>query len=195
MMKYVFSLFLLLVFGATLFAQESTEGLFIGSKAPDFKLKDQFGQEIRLKDKLKRGKVVLIFYRGNWCPYCMKELSRFQDSLQFILDKGAFVIAISPENNSGIQTTQEKIKAQFSLLQDSSLSVLKKYGVGYGLSPDVETRYRNSGIDLTKINASATAVLPVPAVYIIDKENTVTYRFFEPDYKKRPSVKSILENL
>jgi peroxiredoxin len=194
-MKYLVSLLVLISFSIILSAQEMPEGLFIGSKAPNFKLKDQDGQEIRLKDKLKKGKVVLIFYRGYWCPYCMKELLRFQDSLQYIQDKGATVLAISPENNSGILSTKEKIKAGFSLLQDSSLAVLKKYGVGYGLSPDVETRYRNSGIDLTKINASTLSFLPVPAVYIIDKEANVTYRYFEPDYKKRPSVKSILENL
>jgi hypothetical protein len=32
----------------------------------------------------------------------------------------------------------------------------------------------------------------VPAVYIIDKESNIIYRFFEPDYKKRPSVKELL---
>lgn len=49
--------------------QEAPEGLFLGSKAPDFKAKDQSGNEIRLKDLLKKGKVVLVFYRGQWCPF------------------------------------------------------------------------------------------------------------------------------
>ncbi|HMK25255.1 MAG TPA: redoxin domain-containing protein, partial [Chitinophagaceae bacterium] len=68
--------------------QEAPEGLFIASKAPDFRAKDQHGTEIRLKDLLKKGKVILVFYRGEWCPYCNKELSRLQDSLQLIKDKG-----------------------------------------------------------------------------------------------------------
>ena len=83
-------------------AQEAPEGLFIASKAPDFKAKDQNGKEVRLKDLLKQGKVVLVFYRGYWCPYCNKELSRLQDSLQLIKDKGATLIAISPEKPENI---------------------------------------------------------------------------------------------
>ena len=51
-------------------AQQAPEGLFIASKAPDFKAKDQKGEEVRLKDLLKKGKVVLVFYRGYWCPFC-----------------------------------------------------------------------------------------------------------------------------
>ena len=75
-------------------AQEKPEGLFIGSKAPDFKAKDQDGNEVRLKDLLKKGKVVLVFYRGYWCPYCNRELSRLQDSLAQIQEKGATVVAV-----------------------------------------------------------------------------------------------------
>jgi peroxiredoxin len=78
---------LLIVFVQLAKAQEAPEGLFISSKAPDFKGKDQHGKEIRLKDVLKEGKVVLVFYRGQWCPYCNKELSRLQDSLGLIKKK------------------------------------------------------------------------------------------------------------
>ncbi|HVE60979.1 MAG TPA: redoxin domain-containing protein, partial [Chitinophagaceae bacterium] len=57
-------------------AQDKPEGLFINSKAPDFKVQDQSGVEQSLKELRKKGPVVLIFYRGNWCPYCNKELKR-----------------------------------------------------------------------------------------------------------------------
>ncbi|RYG30066.1 MAG: redoxin domain-containing protein, partial [Chitinophagaceae bacterium] len=61
-------------------AQEAPEGLFLNSKAPDFKGKDQNGNDVRLKDLVKKGKVVLVFYRGEWCPYCNKNLQRLADS-------------------------------------------------------------------------------------------------------------------
>lgn len=178
-----------------LFAQEAPEGLFIASKAPDFKATDQNGKEIRLKDLLKKGKVVLVFYRGEWCPYCNKELSRLQDSLQFIIDKGATLLAVSPEKQENISKTIEKTKASYSVLYDKDLKIMKAYDVEYEMQENVITRYRNAGIDIEKNNGTNGKYLPVPAVYIIDKESTVTYRFFEPDYKKRPSVKEILANL
>ena len=176
-------------------AQEAPEGLFIASKAPDFKAKDQNGKEVRLKDLLKQGKVVLVFYRGYWCPYCNKELSRLQDSLQLIKDKGATLIAISPEKPENITKTVEKTKAEYSILYDEGLKIMKAYEVEFEVPENTITRYRNSGIDLEKNNGGNGKYLPVPAIYIIDKESTVTYRFFEPDYKKRPSVLEILKNL
>ena len=106
-------------------AQEAPEGLFIASKAPDFKATDQNGKEIRLKDLLKKGKVVVVFYRGQWCPYCNKELSRLQDSLQFIIDKGATLIAISPEKPEMVAKTVEKTKATYSILYDKELKIMK----------------------------------------------------------------------
>ena len=59
-------LFFSLVIGINLNAQEKPEGLFINSKAPDFKAKDQNGNEIVLRDIRKKGPVVLLFYRGYW---------------------------------------------------------------------------------------------------------------------------------
>lgn len=176
-------------------AQEAPEGLFIASKAPDFKAKDQNGKEIRLKDLLKEGKVVLVFYRGYWCPYCNKELSKLQDSLQLIKDKGATLIAVSPEKQENISKTIEKTKAEYSILHDEGLKIMKAYEVEFEVPENTITRYRNAGIDIGKNNGDNGNLLPIPAVYIIDKESTITYRFFEPDYKKRPTVLDLLNNL
>ena len=188
-------LFVFMLSSIGLFAQEAPEGLFIGSKAPDFKGKDQNDIDIKLKDLLKRGKVVLVFYRGQWCPYCNKQLSALQDSLQLIIDKGATLLAVSPEKIEMIDKTVEKTKAEYSILHDKDLKIMKGYDVDFEVPENTVTRYRNSGLDLEKLNGENGTNLPVPAVYIIDKESTITYRFFDKDYKKRPSVKEILGNL
>ena len=83
-MKKIIAATVAIFLTALSFAQEAPEGLFIGSKVPDVKGLDQNGQEVRLKDELKKGKVVLVFYRGQWCPYCNRFLSKLQDSLQLI---------------------------------------------------------------------------------------------------------------
>jgi peroxiredoxin len=176
-------------------AQGAPEGLFIGSKAPDFKATDQRGNEIRLKDLLKKGKVILLFYRGYWCPYCNRELSRFQDSIGLLLDKGATLVAITPEKPESVSKTVERTKAEFSILYDKDLKIMKAYDVEFEVPENTVTRYRNSNIDLLDINGKNGAYLPVPAVYIVDKEQTITYRFFDSDYRKRPSVKEVAGNL
>ena len=177
------------------FSQQSPEGLFIASKAPDFKASDQNGNEIKLKDLLKKGKVVLVFYRGQWCPYCNRQLKRLGDSLQFIKDKGATLLAVSPEKPESIRLTVEKAKVEYPVLYDEGLRIMKAYDVEFEVPENTLTRYRNTGINIEDNNGKNGKYLPVPAVYIIDQDQTILYRFFEPDYKKRPTVKEILDNL
>lgn len=178
------------------FGQNKPEGLFINSKAPDFKVRDQNGNEQNLKEIRKTGPVVLLFYRGHWCPYCNRELKRFQDSLQFIKDKGATVIAITPETTEGINKTIEKTGASFSILHDADMALSKAYKVSYEVDEKTKNRYKSFGNDLLLINnQKGNAYLPVPAVYIVNKDGSVIYRYFEDDYKKRPSVKQILAEL
>ena len=194
-MKKAVILISLLWSGYFLFAQDAPEGLFLNSKAPDFKAKDQHGNDIRLKDLIKKGKVVLIFYRGEWCPYCNKYLQRLEDSLQLVKDKGATLIAVTPEQPENISKTIEKTKAEYSILHDENLKIMKAYEVEFEVPENTLKRYRNTGIKLDEANGKNGNYLPVPATYVIDKEGAVIYRFFNQDYKKRPSVKEILDHL
>jgi peroxiredoxin len=195
-MKQIFFVISLCISLSTI-GQEKPEGLFIHSKAYDFKAKDLTGEAVNLKDLRKKGPVVIVFYRGNWCPYCNKELSRLQDSLQLIKDKGASLVAITPETTEGIIKTAEKTKAAFPIVYDEDMKIMKAYDVAYKVDEKTVARYKNFDIDLATNNNQRPEeiTLPVPAVYIVDKEGNITYRYFEPDYKKRPSVKEILKNL
>ncbi len=195
MKQFILFSFLLIASFAGI-AQEKPEGLFINSKAPEFKVKDQTGIEQSLKELRKKGPVVLVFYRGNWCPYCNKELKRLQDSLQYITAKGAQVIAITPEAQEGINKTIEKTGAVFPILYDADMKIAKAYQVSFQVEDKTVERYKGFGTDLLTINQQKEkAYLPVPAIYIINKEGSITYRFFDADYRKRLAVKDILEQL
>jgi len=195
MIKFVSAL--LLISALQVQAQEKPEGLFINSKAPDFKGKDQNGNEIVLKDLRKKGPVVIIFYRGYWCPYCNRELQKLEDSLSLIKEKGAQLIAITPERQEGITKTIEKTKASYSIITDEDSKIMKAYDVAYQLDTKTIDRYKTASIDLAANNGqkSDAVYLPVPAVYIIGKDGEIKYRFFEEDYKKQAAVKDILNNL
>lgn len=193
-MKKLF--FLLLVFASiNVLAQEKPEGLFINSKAPDFKGTDQSGVAVSLKELRKKGPVVLLFYRGNWCPYCNRELKRFQDSLSLITERGAQVIAITPEGSDGISKTVEKTGIVFPVLSDADMKIAKSYAVAYNVDDRTVGRYKNANIDLLAINGQKQAQLPVPAVYVINKEGSIIFRYFDADYRKRVSVKDLLREL
>ncbi|GAC1425390.1 MAG: hypothetical protein NVSMB67_27050 [Flavisolibacter sp.] len=194
MKKAFFVLFSLMV-TVLGYSQEKPEGLFINSHAPDFKAKDQNGKEISLRELKKKGNVVLVFYRGNWCPYCNKYLRKLQDSLQLITQRKAQLVAITSEASEGIDSTIKKTGAQFSILYDQGMRIAQNYKVAYLVDDITKSRYKTAGIDLLSINHQQEVSLPVPAVYIVNKEGSIIFRYFENDYKKRLPVREILKAL
>ena len=192
-----FVLLFSLIISMNMGAQEKPEGLFINSKAPDFKAKDQNGNEIVLRDVRKKGPVVLLFYRGYWCPYCSKELQKLEDSLSLIKEKGAQIIAVTPEKQEGISKTLEKTKASYSIITDEEMKIMKAYDVAYQVDAKTVSRYKMANIDLAANNGQKpdAIYLPITAVYIISKDGEIKYRFFDQDYRKQALVKDILNNL
>jgi peroxiredoxin len=198
-MKRFSILFLVLMFVTSLvIAQAETvypDGLKVGDIAPDFSGKDQNGKTFSLTDALKKGDVVMLFYRGQWCPHCNKQLSHFSDSLPLLTAKGAALLAITPETAENIKKTVDKTQTGFPVIEDEGLAIMKLYKVNFAVDEKTVTRYKGYGIDFDKANGSNGANLPVPATYIIGKDRKIKYVFFNTDYKKRASVQDILDNL
>lgn len=197
-MKRIFATIFLFFILHFAFAQEKPEGLFINSKVPDFKAKDQNGNDIVFKDLRKKGNVVVVFTRGSWCPYCNRFLKKLQDSLPLIQAKHAQLVAITPESHEGINDAVAKTGAAFPIIYDSAMKITNAYNGSYKVDEKILVRYKDSNpsIDLLKINNQRKdAYLPITAVYIVNNEGSVTYRYFDEDYKKRVSVKEILDAL
>lgn len=173
-------------------AQDDPKGLNINDPAPSFSGIDQEKNKVSLDDLLKKGPVVLFFYRGQWCPYCNKQLKQLEDSLSVITNKGASVVAISPEASENISKTVEKTKATYPILHDEGLKIMKSYDVAFAVDKKTVEKYKGYGIDFTKANGTLNgANLPVPAVYIISKDKRIVFKYFDKNYTKRVSVAEI----
>jgi len=184
---------LILLAGFQLFAQTP---LKVGQTAPQFSAKDNTGKLINLKQALKEHQsVVLFFYRGQWCPFCNKHIKDLQDSLQMLTGKDAYVVGVSPETMVGVEKTVAKTKASFSIISDRDYSIMKAYQVNYVMEPGLADKYKKGGLDIAMANGQSDYVLPVPATYIIGKNGKIKYVHFDADYKKRPSVKTLMANL
>lgn len=189
-MKYclLFILGLFLCVGAM-----AQSGLAIGAAAPAFTATDNAGKKIDLKALLKTHKaVVLFFYRGQWCPYCNKQMAHIQDSLQLLTGKGAYVIGVTPETDENIIKTVTKTKASYSIVQDKDYTIMKGFDVQYTMDAATVAKYKNYGLDMAKANGNADNVLPVPATYVINSAGKIIFVHFNKDYTKRASVKDIL---
>ena len=193
-MKQLITVILLFI-GSIANAQTDPKGLKVGDVAPMFIGTDQNGQQFSLQAALKKGDVVLMFYRGQWCPYCNKQMSQMNDSLSTITGKGATVVAISPEIQENVVKTIEKTKASFPVISDVKMQIMKDYKVNFAVPQATIDRYKNFGIDFNVANGENGANLPVPATYVIGKDGKIKYVFFNPDYRKRASIKEIVDYL
>lgn len=189
---------LIVMIAAFAFAQS---GLKVGEKAPDFKAKDQNGNVVTLKDALKKGKVVVLFYRGYWCPNCSRAVKSLQDSLQLLTDRNVSVIAISPEGADGIKKTVSKSKATFTVLSDEGLKISKAFKVAFKVTKDMDAIHNQYNIDVVGNNGSNGNYLPRPSAFIIDTDGTIIYRYFntlpysDTNSNNRVTVKELLQNL
>jgi peroxiredoxin len=192
MKKYLFIAGILLL-SLQVLAQS---GLKKGAMAPEFSARDNTGKTLDLQSLLKSHKtVVLFFYRGQWCPYCNKQIKQLQDSLQLLTGKGAYVVGVTPETDENISKTIDKTHASFSIIQDKDYKIMKAYDVNYTVNDETLSHLKKYGIDLEKNNGNTDHVLPVPATYVIDRSGKIIYVHFDKDYTKRPSVSTILSVL
>ena len=146
--------------------EQGKDAIKIGQKAPDFELPNPEGKSISLDFLLKKGPVVITFYRGNWCPYCNLQLRALQARLDEIHALGATLVAISPQVPDGSLTKDEISKMDFIVLSDQDAKVAVQYGVAWEVPEFLAEHMRvDRKLDLDKINNGNGNVLPIPATF------------------------------
>jgi len=174
----------------------SLKALKEGSLAPDFDLYDQNNKQFKLSEAVKNGPVVLVFFRGYWCPICSRHMEAFSEGLDDVKAKGAQVVFVSPQIESYRDTTVENSKLDVIFLSDSKDQLMSNYGVAFNVTDTYKGKFKNwVGVDLAEVNNQEEPLLPVPATYIIGKDMKIKWVHFDPTYKNRSEIKDILEHL
>ncbi|GAC21743.1 peroxiredoxin-like family protein [Paraglaciecola arctica] len=167
---------------------ENVTPLLISQTAPNSKLKTVDGDPVSLKALTMQKPTVLIFYRGGWCPYCNNQLAGLKE-IEDRLDKlGYQILAISPETPAQLQ--QQKLQTKFSvqLLADPDLEAISGFGIGYYVTDEKRTAYKSKkDINLTSDKTTGKAVLPAPAVFILNTDGKVVFSYVNPDIRIRIS--------
>jgi len=174
----------------------SAAGLAIGERAPRFELPDALGRPVSLDDRLRGGPVVLVFYRGAWCPYCNLHLAALQRAHDDVARAGATILAISPQAPDDALDLSEREALAFDVLSDVDQRVLSAYRLQFRVPPEVqEVHMTTFGVDLSKRNADGSWNLPVPATLVVSSDGVVRARHVDPDYTRRMAPEAVLEAL
>ncbi len=167
----------------------------VGDTLPEFSLKDSSGQTVTSKQLLKGGNVVLVFYRGSWCPFCNTYLRKLQSRVADIKAAGGTLVAVSAENPDASLAIAKKNELNYTVLSDPNLDLARKLGIVYQLPDKTDEKYRSMGLDVAKHNAMKLPELPLAVTYIVNKKGKITYAFIETDYKKRAEPDAIITEL
>jgi peroxiredoxin len=172
------------------------EGLKVGDSAPIFKAKDQNGNEHFLPDLYKKQPVVLMFYRGAWCPACNKHLAAFEDSVKYIKNAGGMIVAVSPETMENVKETVKLTEASYPILPDPNGFIMSAFKLDFYVAEGYQKMINEKlNADIATSNGTKDARLPVPATYIIGTDGKIKYVYFHPDYHQRATVKEIVDEL
>jgi len=171
---------------------ENVTPLLNGSIAPSVTVKTVDGSPLSLQALLMQKPTVLIFYRGGWCPYCSKQLAELKSIEQDLVDEGYQIVAISPESPQKLQSQKLQTEFAVTLISDESLDAIRGFGVGYYVPSDTRKLYKDRmDVDLTA-DITKRAVLPAPAIFILDETGRVQFNYVNPDYTVRPSAALVL---
>ena len=169
--------------------------LRVGQTAPDFTLPDATGRPVSLASLLASGPVVLVFYRGNWCPYCNVQLRAYNQALDQFNALGATLVAVSPQTADLTQLTAEEKELRFPVLSDVGNAVAQQYGLAYQVGEALYGALHGVGIDLAAYNGDDSGELPLTGSFVIAPNGTVAWAATEANFKLRPDPAVLLEAL
>jgi peroxiredoxin len=169
-------------------------GLAVGASMPDAALHDIKGNPVSLSKLREGGKSLLIvFYRGGWCPYCNFEIHDLTTAFPELQKRGVVPVAISVDKPEKAAETQASYRIPFPVLSDPDLVAHTAFSVIHTADAAEVERLRGFNIDIEGASGRTHHRFAVPALFLIDATGTVRWSHADLDYKTRPTSAQLLE--
>lgn len=176
--------------------------LKVGDKVTNFDLPKYGGGNGRLADYLAKGPLVITFYRGVWCPYCNLQLKEYNERLAEITDRGATLVAITPEKPGALELLREGgasdqllegavTGVKFDVLHDAENSVAEQFGLMFELPESHRIALAQFGVRVEELTGDGGFTFADPATYIVGRDGVIAYAFVPNNYRKRAEVDAI----
>ena len=179
----------------------------VGATAPSFALQDAITKKtVRSEDLLAVAPVIVKFFRGRWCPYCMTELEAWQQLYEKMREdrkndaraRGALLVAISPQLVRQNDFAVQHHNLTYPILTDPGAALAEQFGVAYSVPDHIRTHYRSILINIPFIHGDQgdnTWRLPLPATFVISQANKILFAEAHADHRVRPDPEDVLRHL
>lgn len=172
---------------AELFATGIEERILpAGAAAPEFALMDAHGKMVRSTDLLALGPLVIKFFRGRWCPYCVTELEAWRNLQGKLHERGALMVAIGPQSQRQSDFMVGQHKLPFPILTDTDNAVAEQFGLVYTVPEYHRDYYLSILVNIPFVNGEKSWRLPLPATYVISQAGRVVLAEAHADFRVRP---------
>ncbi len=203
MIKQGLIIVLLTLIGAVVYGQkdlskfgiadnEAPKGLEVGTQLPNAEGVGADGELVKLKSIKQEGALVVIFFRGEWCPYCTQHLSAVSDSIAMLQKAGATVVAITPE----MKKEDNELGSDIVFLYDKGNRLMEAFDVDFHVTKAYQDKVMNyKSFDLADHNGQEKAVLPVPGTFVFDENGKLVGKHIDVNYTERSTVAWMLDQL
>lgn len=163
-----------------------------GAAAPNFTLRDANDGLVSSDMLLRKGALVVNFFRGAWCPHCSFELRALQESLENYARAGASLVAVAPQTVDVSHAAAKEDSLGYPVLSDHRSRVAEAFGLVFELPEYLSDAYKEIGLNLPGFSGDNRWVLPMPARYVIGRGGIILYSEVDPDHTRRPKPDEII---
>jgi peroxiredoxin len=167
----------------------------VGAQAPEFALKDANGRLVRSSDLLAMGPLIIKFFRGRWCSYCVTELETWRDLYGRIREMGALLVAIGPQADRQSDFMVGQHGLPFPVAWDQGNKVAEQFGLVWNIPDYLQSYYRSILVNIPFVNGDNTWRLPLPATYAIAQHGRVLFAEAHADFRVRPEPEEVLSTV
>ena len=164
----------------------------VGGRAPHVSVRNVDDSVLHTADLYCDGPVMLVFYRGGWCPFCTRHLSELAGIQNELRDLGVQLVGVSPDKPAKLQESLGEHEVTYTLLSDQDVELARAFGVAFRVDDDTNQMLHGYGINLEDASGRSHRVLPVPAVYLIDRSGVIRYAHWDANYRERLSADEVL---
>ena len=164
----------------------------VGAIAPEFTLPDASGRPVRSADLLTLGPLVLNFFRGRWCAYCVTELEAWRDLYPSLREAGALLAAIGPQTARQSDFMAGQHSLPFPVLTDAGCAIAEQFGLAYTIPQYHRDYYRSILVNIPFVNGDQTWRLVLPATYVLARDRRVVFAQAHADFRVRPEPEEVL---